>query len=388
MQITRDFERQLQSRLLQGGNLIQAVLGPRQVGKTTGVLRVCEQWAGPVTYASADLPAPPSANWILEQWQSARLKGANGLLVLDEVQKVPHWSDIVKALYDEERRRQGQLQVVILGSASWLLQSGLNDTLAGRFEILPVRHWSAYESAQLADWKPETFLKYGGYPIGTALIDDDERWQRFVRDSIIEPVLSRDVFGMRTVSKPALLRQTFELAVKYPAQEISIQKLLGQLQDRGNATTIKGYLELLRAGFVLAVLEKYSTRPITTKSSSPKLVPLCPALIHAFTSPSRFDLDPEWRGRVVEAAVGAALCRTFPDIWYWRERDHEVDFVVRHQSTLLAIEVKSGRKKGSRGLTEFLKKFDGATPIVLSMESCLKLLSAEDVRQTLLTMVG
>ena len=352
------------------------------------MLRVCEKWTGPTTYASADLPAPPSAEWILAQWQGARLKGGNGLLVLDEVQKVPRWSDVIKSLYDEERRRDVPLQVVILGSASWLLQSGLNETLAGRFEVLPVRHWSAHESARLANWDVSTFLKYGGYPIGTNLIDDDERWQRFVRDSIVEPILSKDVFGIRTVTKPALLRQTFELAVKYPAQEISIQKLLGQLQDRGNATTIKGYLELLQAGFVLAILEKYSTRPISTKSSSPKLVPLCPALIHAFTPPSRFDQDPEWRGRVIEAAIGAALCRAFPEVWYWRERNSEVDFVVRHESRLLGIEVKSGRKKTAHGLAEFIKNFEEATPIVLSLDSCMNILAADDVRRALLTMAG
>ncbi len=376
--ITRDFSDELLSRLNQGAPFLQVVMGPRQVGKTTGVLALQEKWKGRFFYASADSPSPPNHEWIREQWLAARAHGENALLALDEIQKITGWSEIIKQLFDEERRRKDRLSVVLLGSASWGVQKGLSESLTGRFELLRVSHWSLNECQKAFGWKLDQFLKFGGYPAPAILVDEPERWQQFIRDSILEPMLSRDILALRAVSKPALLRQTLELALRHPAQEISLQKILGQLQDSGNSTTIRGYLELLEAGFVIKTLTKFSTRPLSTKSSSPKIIPLCGALMHAFENPSRIDTDTAWKGRVFEAVIGATLARCFPKVSYWRDGRYEVDFVVEDDSRLFAIEVKSSSEGRLTGLTEFKKRFKNTISIVLNYESGEKFLAAED----------
>lgn len=374
----RQFHRELLTRLEQNLNFMQVVLGPRQVGKTTAVLDICKNWKeGRTVYASADLPVSPGRAWLREQWQAARAFGPNGLLVLDEIHKVEGWSSEVKVLFDEERVRENRLRVVLLGSASWTIQRGLGDSLAGRFEVIKAPHWSFREMSQLFGWDFETYLRFGGYPSPVTLLPDIHRWQDFMRDSIIEPMLSKDLMALREVSKSALFRQTFELMLRYPAQEISLQKLLGQLSDSGNSTTIRGYLELLEAGFILKCLSKFSTRPITTKASSPKLIQMCPALFSAFNDPERIKADLEWRGRVFEAEIGSFLVQNFRDVTYWRDGNDEVDFVVNTGERLFAIEVMSGRSRRSRGLETFLRSFQDAAPVILNWESGLALLQSD-----------
>jgi uncharacterized protein len=389
----REFASELLVRLEEYSPFIQVVLGPRQVGKTTGVLALEKLWKGPFSYASADSPSPPNAGWIQEQWQNARLKGPHGLLALDEIQKILGWSEVVKRLFDEERRRGAPLRVVILGSASWIVQQGLSESLLGRFEVLPASHWTFAECREAFEWGIDDYMKYGGYPAPSVLTKDVERWQQFMRDSIIEPMVARDLSMLRTVAKPALLRQTLELVLRHPAQEISLQKLLGQLQDRGNSTTIKGYLELLEAGFVIKVLSKFASRPLTTKNSSPKLVPLCGALMHTFETPHRIDTDPVWRGRVYEALIGAELIKAFPKVYYWRDGNREVDYVIEHHSRIYAIEVKSGVVSGTHhnsyaGLEAFKKQFPSATTITLTSELGLKLLNAANTHDFLNELVN
>lgn len=385
MEITRKFVDVLEPRLIEKRSFIQIVLGPRQVGKTTAMHQIERRWKEPVVFASADLPHQLDRNWIRQQWQKARID--DGLLILDEVQKVPDWSTEVKALYDEDRHRQSNLKVILLGSASWLLQQGLNETLAGRFEVIKANHWSYAECRACFGWDFKTFLKYGGYPAAAALIGDAERWQAYIRDSVIEPMLSRDIIPLRNIAKPALFRQTLALSMSYPAQEISLQKMLGQMQEHGNTTTIKGYLELLSAGFVVHLLEKFSTRKLTKKSSSPKILPMCPALIHAYAHPTRIDQDTDWLGRVFEACIGATLVTHFTDVSYWREDHAEVDYVITHEDKILAIEVKSGRKKSAKGLQTFLKHFPEAKPLILDFEMGETLLRSESPRSFILNLL-
>lgn len=399
----RPFVGELKRRLDQALPFIQAVVGPRQVGKTTGVLQLQQQINLPFYYATADLPAPPSFGWLEEQWMTARaLAGPSGaVLVLDEIQKVQSWSQAVKKLFDEERRlaksdyqntgpteKRGPLRVVILGSASWNLQAGLTETLAGRFELLRVHHWSYRECQQVYGWDVDTFLKFGGYPAAAHLIDEVSRWQSFMRDAIIEPMLSRDLLSIREVQKPALFRQTLQLALGYPAQEISLQKLLGQLQQGGNTTTIKGYLELLEAGFVLKVLGKYSTRPLSRKTSSPKLVPLAPALVQAFASQRQYDDSPQWQGRVFEAAIGAALLQSGATMHYWRDGNKEVDYVLQCDGRLIAVEVRHGNQRPTLGLDAFKKNFPQAACVTLNRQVGQQLLSEENPLDLLERMVG
>jgi len=378
MEIRRQFTRVLKERLLERKPLLQVVLGPRQVGKTTGVEQVFRSWRGPKLMVTADSPLPPGPVWISQNWQKADMLGENVLLVFDEIQKVQGWSEVVKTHFDADRKK-GKVKVVLLGSASLNVARGLSESLAGRFELIRVHHWTPSECQKAFRWDLEEYLKFGGYPGPAPFVDQPDRWQDYLKFSIIEPVLNRDIQGLAEMRKPALFRQTFELALRYPAQEVSFQKILGQLQESGNATTVKHYLELLEGAFLLKLLYKYSSRPISTSTSSPKIVPLCPALIHALTGPEKLSRDSEWEGRVFEAAIGAHLCRSRGTLHYWRDGKHEVDFVLTLDEKLYAIEVKSGRRRLSRGLEVFSVKFKKAVPVILDSSSGRRFLCTDDV---------
>jgi predicted AAA+ superfamily ATPase len=220
---------------------IQAVAGPRQVGKTTLVLEIVDRWRGPKLYETADQPAPPDVHWIVAQWEKARalMKGKrDGLLVLDEVQKIPRWTEAVKKLWDEDRRGKIRLRVVLLGSSALLVQRGLTESLTGRFELHRHPHWSFAECHACFGINLEDYLVFGGYPGGLVLRRDPVRWGRYIRDAVIETVLGKDVLLLSPVQKPALLRQTFGMACAHPAEVLSFQKMVGQLTDAGNTVTI------------------------------------------------------------------------------------------------------------------------------------------------------
>ena len=387
MDIIRAFEGALAARLEEKLNFIQVVLGPRQVGKTTGVKRVFDAWKGPKLFASADLLTPPDLAWLERQWLTARQLGSGTLLVIDEVQKLDGWSNAVKKLFDEDRKEQ-RLKVVLLGSASLSLARGLSDSLAGRFEVIDAPHWSYHEVATFRKTSLNEYLIYGGYPAALDLIADEARWARFMKDSIIEPVISRDLQGSADIRKPALFRQTFELVMNHPAQEISLNKLLGQLQDSGNVTTIKYYLELLQAAFLIKVLEKFSTRRLSQKTSSPKLLPLDNGLVTAYSARFNLDSDHEWRGRLFETAIGAELSRRVGELFYWREKNDEVDYIFKFRGKLIALEVKSGRRRVGAGLNKFISLHSDAFPILLDLELGERFLAAENPMDELMQIAG
>jgi predicted AAA+ superfamily ATPase len=296
-------------RLARGPNLIQIVVGPRQVGKTTALEQVIADWSGPSHYASADLPAPPTAEWIAAQWQVARSLQGRALLVLDEAQKVPRWSEIVKALSDEDRRSGARLRVVVLGSASLELRAGASESLAGRFEVHHCPHWSFSECRDAFAWNLDQWLYFGGYPGAARLVRSRQRWADYVRNSLIETVVSRDVLQVSPVAKPALLRQLFALACQAPAEIVAFNKMLGQLQDAGNTVTLAHYLELLSAAFLVTGLQRWTPGKLRARASSPKLIVWSNALITALAPTSLRQLRgrPELWGRLVENAVGASL---------------------------------------------------------------------------------
>ena len=342
---------ELERRLREPRRFIQVVAGPRQVGKTTLVAQVLDRLDVPVRYATADEPGLRGPEWIAQQWEAARLQAGDGpaVLALDEVQKIPAWSESVKRLWDEDARLRRNLQVVILGSAPLLVQRGLAESLTGRFEVLRLSHWAFDEMREAFGFSLDQYLYFGGYPGAAPLVGEPARWARYVIDSLIETTISRDVLLLTRVDKPALLRRMFELGCRYSGQVLSYTKMLGQLHEAGNATTLAHYLELLAAAGLLAGLPKFAGQAVRQRGSSPKLQVLNTALL---TAPSGLTFDDArsdrtfW-GRLVESAVGAHLANSAVsdgfELSYWRERNREVDFVTRSGRMTTAIEVKSGR---------------------------------------------
>ena len=379
---------------------IVAITGPRQTGKTTIAVRACQRLGKSgfaCWYVAMDDPTPaefpspgpldaveavpvgatPDEQWLVELWERARraaLRSERGLvLVLDEIQLVPHWSGIVKGLWDGDRRSECPLRVVILGSAPWRMLTGLNESLAGRFDALPATHWSLREMAQAFDLTVEEYLFFGGYPGALSDGSGTDRlvaWREHIARSIVAPAIDRDIVGLTRVTKPALMRQLMELAPQYSGQIMSYNKLLGQLQDAGNTTTVARYLDLLSDAGLVTGLSRYTPAPHLGRASSPKLNVLNTALM---TAPSGYTLeearaDRSYWGRIVESAVGAHLFNTRATgtrIHYWRDPPREVDFVVARGPHLLGIEVKSGRRRQISGLDTFTDRFRDAKTLVV-----------------------
>ncbi len=358
--------------------LVQVLMGPRQVGKTTAAQQLAKRLGWPEVFAAADAPLPHGPEWIETQWQLARTRkparGRRVLLVLDEVQKVRGWSEVVKRLWDEERREGGPVLPVLLGSSALLVQQGLTESLAGRFFLHRCPHWSWPECKAAFGWTLSDWIYFGGYPGAAALADDEDAWRRYVADSLIETVLARDVLQMQTITKPALLRHLFALAATFPAQVLSYNKMLGQLQDAGNTTTLAGYLRLLETAFLVSGLEQFSKGQVRKRGSSPKLVLWNNALVnaHALRGRAAAQADGAWWGRLVENAVGAHLLNGLDapgwSVTYWRDGDYEVDYVVAHGTEVWALEVKSGRAGRLSGMRYFREKYPKAKVWLIGAE--------------------
>lgn len=355
----------LERRLAEPRRFLIAVAGPRQVGKTTLVGQVIDKSGLRTRIASADEPTLRGRDWLVQQWEAARLEaqdaGRKGaVLVLDEIQKIPGWSEAVKRLWDEDTRAGRRLKVILLGSAPVPIRQGLTESLAGRFEVLHLPHWSYGEMRDAFGWSLNDFLYHGGYPGAAPLAGDPGRWTRYILDSLIETTLSRDVLLLTRVDKPALLRRLFQLGCRYSGQILSYTKMLGQLQDAGNTTTLAHYLDLLATAGMLTGLQKYAGEVVRQRGSSPKMQVLNTALLtaQAGLTPAEAKTDREFRGRLVESAVGAHLANAAAaglcELFYWRDRNQEVDFAVKKGRAITAIEVKSGRTRDAQsGLPTF-----------------------------------
>jgi predicted AAA+ superfamily ATPase len=360
----------LLKRLQQPRRFIQVLAGPRQVGKTVLARQLMEDLNIPSHYASADDPMLRDRTWLQQQWDLVRLqidpkrRPTEVLLVLDEVQKIPAWSEVIKQLWDEDTGARRQVKVVVLGSAPLLIQKGLTESLAGRFEVIRAGHWSYAEMRDAFKWDLDRYLFFGGYPGSAELVSDENRWRRYIIDSLIETTLSRDILLLTRVDKPALLRRLFQLACDYSGQIVSYQKMLGRLQDAGNTTTLAHYLDLLAGAGMVAGLAKYSGGRARQRGSSPKLQVMNNALL---TAPSAFTFlearrDRDYWGRLMESAAGAYLVNgtrgTGAEVFYWRERSREVDFVLTSGRSIVVIEVKSGRARESfAGVEAFSRDF-------------------------------
>jgi predicted AAA+ superfamily ATPase len=360
---------EVRKRVNEERRFIQVISGPRQVGKTTLITQLLGKISFPSLYESADAVPAGNALWIDQIWDNARLlmqsrKSSQFLLVIDEIQKISNWSETVKKNWDYDSLNKINLKVILLGSSRLLVQQGLTESLAGRFENIVLSHWSFNEINSAFGLDANNFAWFGGYPGSVDILTDEIRWKKYIRDSLIETSISKDILMLTRIDKPALLKNLFELGSLFSGQVLSYNKMLGQLQDAGNTTTLSHYLKLLGSAGLITGIEKYSLSAVRTRSSSPKFQVYNNAILSS-QSPMTFsdvrNNHSEW-GRVVESAVGAHLLNESLkgniSLYYWRERNEEVDFVVEKNEKVIAIEVKSTYIKNKRGLTSFQKRFN------------------------------
>lgn len=356
---------------------IQVIYGPRQVGKTTLVRQVMEDLDFPHLSVAADAVPAGDGMWIAMHWETVRIRQQQQadkpfLLVIDEVQKINNWSEQVKAEWDKDTADGRDIRVVLLGSSRLMLQQGLTESLAGRFESTYLGHWSYKEMKDAFGLTAEEFVWFGGYPGAIALKEDEDRWKSYVRDALLETSISKDILMLTRVDKPALMKRLFELGSAYSGQILSYTKIMGQLTEAGNTTTLANYLELLHDAGLLGGIEKYSPNMIRKRASSPKFQVHNTAIMSAISSESLYTIlkNQETWGRWVESAVGAHLInQAFKNkkltIHYWREGNDEVNFVVAYKSQVIALEVKSGKTGKLSGLNAFDKKFKPAKSLLI-----------------------
>ena len=364
----RPYFQTVKERIQEDRKFIQVILGPRQVGKTTMITQLLPQLSIPNLYESADAVLATNSAWLTQIWESARLQikvsGAKEfLLVIDEIQKIDNWSEIVKQQWDKDTREKINIKVILLGSSRLLIQKGLTESLAGRFETLYLGHWTYAEMHEAFGWSIEQYVYFGGYPGSATLIDDEERWKNYIKDSLIETSISKDILMLTRVDKPALLKRLFELGSLYSGQILSYTKIIGQLHDAGNTTTLANYLNLLSDCGLLGGLDKYAGDIIRKRGSSPKFQVYNNALITSQSNETyeKAIVNPELWGRLVESSVGAHLINNSIseryNLYYWREGNHEVDFVLEKGDKVIGLEVKSGMKAENAGMSVFAEKF-------------------------------
>ncbi|MDD4439262.1 MAG: ATP-binding protein [Tissierellia bacterium] len=364
----RSYLETIKKRIQEPRKFIQVILGPRQVGKTTMITQLLSQLSVPNLYESADAIPVTNSAWLTQLWEAARLRikvsGATEyLIVIDEIQKIDNWSEIVKQQWDKDTRERINIKVILLGSSRLLIQQGLTESLAGRFETMYLGHWTYTEMQEAFGWSIEQYVYFGGYPGSAILIDDEERWKNYIKDSLIETSISKDILMLTRVDKPALLKRLFELGSLYSGQILSYTKIIGQLQDAGNTTTLANYLKLLSDCGLLGGLDKYAGDIIRKRGSSPKFQVYNNALItsQANDTYEKAIINPELWGRLVESSVGTHLINnSIPErynLYYWREGNHEVDFILEKGDKVIGLEVKSGMKAENTGMGVFVEKF-------------------------------
>ena len=368
----RDLVDSILAELMRDIPVFQVITGPRQVGKTTAAKQIMERFPHESIYASADAPLPTDAGWMETQWRLAEQKAAATnapvLLVLDEIQKVANWNEMIKALWDQ---RSADIRLLILGSSALLIHQGLNESLAGRFFLNRFTHWSYSECAAAFGWSLNDWLYYGGYPGGNLFKADDFQWKQYISNALVETVISKDVLQLHPITKPALLHNLFGLAATFPSQIFSYNKMLGQLQEAGNTTTVAHYLRILGQAYLVSGLELFSLGQIRRRGSSPKLILWNNALINGLSLKSceQSLADSVWWGRVVENAVGAYLLNSLADkpvsITYWRKGPQEVDFVLHCGNEVAALEIKSGRQGKVSGLKAFREQYRKARIMII-----------------------
>jgi len=387
--LERTYLQHFTNRINERRRFIQVLYGPRQVGKTTLILQLLSKISAENMYETADTVAAADTKWLQTVWETARirLKSSDAkelVLVIDEIQKINNWSETVKKFWDEDSMKNNNIKVILLGSSSMLIQKGLTESLAGRFEKTYIGHWSFAEMQSAFGWNINQYLYFGGYPGAASLIDDEKRWKSYIIDSLIETSVSKDILMLTRVDKPALLKRLFEIGANYSGQILSFTKIVGQLHDAGNTTTLSYYLSLLSNCGLLGGLEKFSGSIVKKRGSSPKFQVYNNALITAYLKSNflQSSQEPDLWGRIVESAVGTHLIgKSISEnykLHYWRDGDCEVDFVIEYGEKIVGLEVKSGISTTNRGVEKFLKKYPSAKAIFvgtggISIEEFLKI---------------
>lgn len=370
----------LKDRLAEPRRFIQVISGPRQVGKSTMVKQVLNDTDIPHIFVTADGVSPQNQQWINEVWETARARKnfANlpeFLLVIDEVHKVNNWSEAIKKEWDWDTFHDINIKVVLLGSSRLLLKDGLTESLAGRFELIRMSHWTYEEMHEAFDLDLNQYIYFGGYPGSAQYIKDEKRWRSYIKDSIIAPAITQDILMTKTIYKPSLMQQLFFLGCTYSGEEMSLNKILGQLQDAGNVTTLANYLNILDETRLLKGMQKYAHDNARKYNSVPKLMVYNTALLSALsnTKYEQVYTAPKTWGRWVESAVGSYLLAKADEldykVYYWRDRDEEVDFIIDYYGKLTAIEVKSGRRTTNTGLQVFKDSFNPEHALVVGSDA-------------------
>lgn len=368
MEYKRAQYEEILNRINEPRSKMQVIVGPRQVGKSTLIGQVLEACNVPYENYSADDVAGVSADWLSQVWETQRMKmvargDAKRLLVIDEVQKIKNWSETVKAEWDRDTREKREIIVVLLGSSRMWIEKGLTESLAGRFELIRLSHWTYTEMKECFGWTLPQYVYFGGYPGAAQYIGNETRWRNYVKDSLVEPSISKDILMDTKIMKPQLLRQLFEIGSSYSGELLSLTKVAAQLQDAGNVTTLAGYLHLLDECGLLSGLQKYAEDDARKYNSVPKFQVHNNALrnVYADEDFSEVNEDPKAWGRYVESAVGAYLVSQSQildyKVYYWRDNNDEVDFVLVRRKRKVAIEVKSGRRTINEGLPKFTKAY-------------------------------
>ncbi len=366
----------LMERMAEPRKFIQVIAGPRQVGKSTLVKQVIQDCSLPYTLETADAIDPENGEWIANVWESVRQQMSfrqqtEHLLVIDEIHKIKNWSEQIKREWDNDTFNDRNIKVILLGSSRLLLKKGLTESLMGRFELIRMPHWSLREMHDAFGWDVNQYIYFGGYPGGATLINNERRWRQYVQDAIIAPSIEKDVILTSTIYKPTLMRNLFELGCSYSGEELSLNKVLGQLQDAGNVTTLSNYLEILNECNLLAGLQKYAADKARKYNSIPKFQTYNSALLSALNGKTyeQAFTDTKLWGRWVETAVGAHLINHADTIgyrlYYWREANNEVDYVLERQGRTIAIEVKSGRRTTNKGISLFRERFHPLHTIIV-----------------------
>lgn len=366
-------------RMNEPRKFIQVLAGPRQVGKSTLIDQVLAECQIPHYLYNADGVDENDTDWIRRIWETTRTlmdtrQQTEAVLVIDEIHKIKRWSEIVKREWDADTRSKRQLKLFILGSSRLMLRKGLTESLAGRFELIRLGHWTLQEMEDAFGWTLDNWIYYGGYPGSASLIKDMRRWKKYIKESLVAPAIEKDIILTSNIYKPALMKQLFELGCTYSAELLSLTKALGQLQDVGNVTTLSSYLEILNQCNLLAGLQKYANDEARRYQSIPKYQVYNNALLTAFkgTSYEKDRIDPQIWGRWIESAVGAYLLGGAEEggysVYYWRERSDEVDFIIVRQGEVMALEVKSGRRGMNSGIPKFNDLFHPKHSLVIGTD--------------------